>query len=171
MIEVSGGAVGRTGNTLSFRIRSDDEFFLRDDMADRDTSVSYRYWGQFGSYYLLRLQFYEGSWFGLLHKDTGRLTKVIRGGVPLISPDRKWMVSASKGPYGQRSSIVDVWRDTDDGFERVFDARFDGGEFGVPLLHWINSTRVDLCWRGEETHYLGSLKLERGEWVRVVNEE
>jgi len=81
------------------------------------------------------------------------------------------MASGGMGTYGQESSTIDLWRATDDGFERVYDARFDGGEFGIPLLQWGNSSRVDVCWRGEDTTYLGFLQLKDGEWVHSVGEE
>jgi hypothetical protein len=81
------------------------------------------------------------------------------------------MVSGGMGPYGQHSGTIDLWRATNDGFERVYDTRFDGGGLGIPLLRWINSTRVDVCWRGEDSTYLGFLQLEHGEWVRGVDEE
>jgi hypothetical protein len=172
MMTAADGAVTRVDDTLYFRIRSDDECFLRDDKTDRFASVSYRYWGQSDAYYLVRLQFYEGSWFALLNKDTARLTKVIRGGLPLISPDRKWMASASIGTYGQTGSTVDVWLATHDGFERVFEARFRGAQYGRFLLHWEGSTHVHVCWHAETMSYLGSLALnKRGDWGRAVHEE
>jgi hypothetical protein len=170
-IREAAGAVARKGDALTFRIGPDDEFVLRDEkVPDRWSSVSYRYWGQFGRYYLLRLQFYEGVWYGLLHKDTARLTKVIGGGVPLVSPDRKWIVSGA-ALYGMPHVTIRMWRVTADGIEVAHDAPFDGGEFGDSQLYWINDRRVDVCWRNEATRYLGSLRLVDGEWVRTTSKE
>ena len=164
MIRRQESLVHREPGVLSFQIPSGGEFALRDTKDGRYRGARYNYWGTSGEFHLIRIQLYEAVWLGLLHAETGRLTKVIRGGFPVISPDRSRMVSGSMGAV-ERSAIVDVWDADTDGFVRAFDTRVRAPTIGIPLFRWASNDKIEVCWKScDEVFELGQLAFDGEEW-------
>ena len=169
-----GGDVQRRGTSLVFDVGG-EKFVLSDitDAAAPNDSqiVYYDYWGWSEEFHLLRLQFYEGYWYALLHAETTRITRIKAGGTPILSPDGKWAVSVGSQTVPHHTSSVNLWMRDKDGFQLVERTKFRAPTEGEARARWVSSEAIQVCPSGDASAPLGHLRFNDGVWKQEVNDD
>jgi len=158
--------------SLGFRVGRTEEFVLRNQTQDRHRYEAYRYWGTLGDYHLIRVQFSEAVWFGLLNRVSGRFTKI--GGIPHISPNGRWMASRRLTVHGARRQMIDIWKVDGDGYVRHTAEYFAierayPDNVGRPLLTWLSDDTLQVCWAyssgRKEIVTIGYFRFDGAKWT------
>jgi hypothetical protein len=109
--------VKRAGGTLRLRLFDGRWHTLEDDLnADAPVRYNFRQYLPGVAYFLIHRQSYEGHDYLMVHRQTGRLFAL--HDVPVVSPDRQRLVTASNGVTGGYSpNAIQIWRLSDNGLE------------------------------------------------------
>lgn len=94
-LNASQGVARRVGDTLVLRLRSGQEVRLAHDTAGSDNWVLYSFEGHLSGmpFYGIRVSYFEGSGYLIVHDSTGRRTQL--DAAPLPSPSGKSIGTAS----------------------------------------------------------------------------
>lgn len=159
--------VTRSGDTLVIRLSDGGQRRLVDRGTQAET-VRFAYAGYFEAigYHLVRVSFYEGSEYRLVHGATGEITTA--ESFPHLSPDaRRLVVAANEGVAGYAPNLLQVWRVTDGALAVEWQVRPD--DWGADAARWVDSTtvrfdRTRFC-EGRICRTRATLRLEGGEWT------
>lgn len=159
--------VTRSGDTLIIRLADGGERHLVDRGTQVET-VRFAYGGYFEAigYHLVRVSFYEGSEYRLVHGATGEVTAV--ESFPHLSPDaRRLVVAANEGVAGYAPNLLQVWRVTDGGLAVEWQARPE--DWGADAARWVDPStvrfdRTRLC-DGRICRTPATLRLRDGQWT------
>jgi hypothetical protein len=113
-------------------------------------------------YFLLHRQAYEGADYVLVHARTGR--RFFLQDVPVVSPDRSRIVTASAGlSGGYAANAVQIWELRTDGPRLEFDLRPEDWE--PSAVEWLDDRTIRLKkqapLRGENRAFSTSVLLKR----------
>jgi hypothetical protein len=160
MTDVWPNAFTRDGELMKIPLENGGMTVFVDDPPETlgVAKKTYAYAGSWGSYHLIRVQHYEAITFRLVHRNTGRITKL--HSFPEMSPDGRFLLMS-----GWLSSRYEIWEQDGDGFTQVFEQTLDPAH--TVKYSWVSNTQAVACvtWYGEEQRY--SISRHDGQWSHL----
>jgi len=159
--------IHRAPGVLSIRLQSGEKADFADVREPRGQSVSYKYWGYQDGLHLLRLQFYEGRWFGVVDEGTGELTRIVRGGLPILSPAGRAAAAVATGIPRSPSIAIDMWSRVHGGLRHDQLLRLSTPAPGTATVIWRSEEQLDVLWTKsglDESSEIGTIRKLDGEW-------
>ncbi|HKZ03297.1 MAG TPA: hypothetical protein VI750_06505 [Pyrinomonadaceae bacterium] len=136
-------AVKRAGSSLRLQLRSGRSVSLRDFQKRGDEAsvvkYSFRDYLRDLGYFLIHRQFYEGDDYLMIQDTTGRRYELQN--VPVVSPDKRRLVTASNGiSGGYNANALQIWRLTLRGM--VLEQTIEPNDWGPSDAEWIDNLTI-----------------------------
>lgn len=140
-----GGRVMRAGGQLRLKLGNGRWHTIRDYQRANDEAstikYSFRDYLTDIGYFLIHRQFYEGIDYLMIDERNGR--RFVLQELPVVSPDRRRLVTASNGIIGGYSpNAVQIWRVTKSGL--VLEQTIRMRDWGPSDARWIDNQTIDL---------------------------
>jgi hypothetical protein len=158
----------RRGGQLRLKLNNGRWQTLKDYQGnDEDYVVNYNfreYLPELG--YVVHRQFYEGRDYLMIHDASGRQFNL--QDVPVVSPDRQRLVTASNGIMGGYDpNAIQIWRATPRGL--VLEQTIKPQAWGPSDAKWIDNQRISLTKNlpsadGSTTRQVPATLILRGRW-------
>ncbi len=139
-LAAAGGRVSRTGPTLTIRLPGGaPQVVLADDSTEGESYRSFRYHGPLAGapFHLIRVGYYEGGSWLLIHETTGRQRPL--DGRPVVGPGG---IRLAAGNFDLEAAfepnMVEILRI--DGDSLVSEWRVDPADWGPDSLAWVGDT-------------------------------
>ena len=135
----------RRGGQLRLKLNNGRRQTLKDyQKANEDDSViqyNFREYLPELGYFLVHRQFYEGRDYLMIHDASGRRFQL--QSVPVVSPDRRRLVTTSNGIMGgYNPNAIQIWRVTQRGL--VLEQTIKPQGWGPSGAKWIDNQRISL---------------------------
>lgn len=130
----------RMRTSLRLQLRNGRSVVLKDfqKRGDEASVVKYSFRGYVRDigYFLIHRQFYEGEDYLIIQDTTGRRYEL--QGVPVISPDKRRLVTASNGINGgYNANAIQIWRLSRQGM--VLEQTIMPNDWGPSNAEWIDN--------------------------------
>ncbi len=134
--------VKRHSDTLIFKLKTNNFFFLKDDSTETEADiVRYSYVGEFKDlgYWKVYATYYE--WFNeiLVNQNTGDTTITI--GDPLVSPDKKYILCSNSDLWANETANgIEMFEVVNNKLHNIGFIELE--DWGPDLVYWKNSKEI-----------------------------
>jgi hypothetical protein len=171
-ISRTGGRVVRDGLRLELRAGK-RLVVLKDDCSDSESYARYSFEGHLTdiSYLLVSVTSYEGGGYLLINERSGTQESI--SGTPLVSPDKKRIVTTSMDfMAGYSNKTIEVWRLTVAGLEEEYSYdTFKENVCGASNARWLDNKTIEFTFKCAvsdtsdlATTTKATLIMRRGKW-------